>query len=300
MNSFVLDFFKANDVKYSENHPMSRLTTIRIGGTCDVAACPDSEEKLALVVRFLRKNKIRFKIIGKMSNILPTDDPYRGVIVRTDGVKRLIISDNEVYLSSGTTLRGVTGALTSLGLSGYEELVGIPGCVGGLVAGNAGAFSRETADLVKSVKVLRLDTLDETTLFPSQLSFSYRDSVFKHVPYLILGATLELKRADSEKIRLRIAECKARRAETQPIDFPSLGSVFKRPLGVSAAELIDKCGLKGLRVGGAEVSHKHAGFIVNWGGATAKDVKHLIREIKKRVEERYSIALTREIEFLGV
>ena len=299
MNNFVLDFFKANDVEYCENYPMSHLSPIRLGGLCDLVIFPDTEEKIKSTLKFISKNKIKRKIVGKMSNILPTDDRYDGIIISTERFKVFSISPDGVCLSSGSTFRGALPALLELGLSGYEELVGIPGCIGGLVVGNAGAFSRDTSDLVKSVLAIELNTLEEVMLYPEDIQFSYRDSVFKHSEYLVLEAELSLVNSDKEKIKSRILECKRRRAMTQPVDRPSLGSTFKRSGDISAAELIDKCGLKGRRVGGAAVSDKHAGFIVNESGATEKDVKALIDIVSDTVFDKYGIILDREIEFLG-
>ena len=299
MNNFVLDFFKANDVKYNENYPMSRLTSIKIGGLCDIVAFPDSEKKLISVVKFLKENTILFKVVGKMSNVLPTDERYSGVIVATERVRRFGLSSDGVVLSAGAAFRGVLPALSELGLSGYEELVGIPGCIGGLIVGNAGAFSREISDLVKSVRAVELNSFEEVRLYPRELAFSYRNSLFKGSSYLILDATLLLSHSTKEKILSRITECKAKRARTQPIRYPSLGSTFKRCGSFSAAKLIDACGLKGQRVGGAVVSNKHAGFIVNESGATEKDVKSLIDIVSNTVFNRYGIKLEREIEYLG-
>lgn len=299
MDSFVLDFFKANDVNYYENYPMSHLTPIRIGGFCDVAVFPDSESKLVAVVKFLIKNGIPYKIVGKMSNILPTDCRYEGVIVATDKVRVFGITDSGVSLSAGATLRGVLPALIELRLSGYEELVGIPGCIGGLVTGNAGAFSRETSDLVESVRAIELESFEEVTLYPKSLAFSYRNSLFKSSEYLILEVCFSLVHSNKEAVKARIDECKKMRAKTQPIEFPSLGSTFKRCVDVPAAKLIDKCGLKGRRIGGAMVSEKHAGFIINESGATEKDVKALIDLVSKTVFDCCGVSLEREIEYLG-
>ncbi len=299
MDNFVLDFFKANDVKYCENYPISRLTTIKIGGLCDVAVFPDTEKKLVLTVKFLSENGFKYKIVGKMSNVLPTDERFEGVIVATERFKTFAFSSDGVILSAGATFRGVSAALAESGLSGYEELVGIPGCIGGLVAGNAGAFSREAADIVKYVRAIELSSFDEVMLLPEVIGFSYRDSLFKHSDYLILEASFSLTGASKEKIKARIDECKSLRALTQPIDSPSLGSTFKKLSNVSSAELIDKCGLKGRRVGGAAVSKKHAGFIINEAGATAGDVKKLIDIVSNTVFSKHGVRLQREIEFLG-
>lgn len=299
MNNFVLDFFKANDVKYYENYPMARLTAIKLGGPCDLAVFPDTEEKLVLTAKFLSEIGLKYKIVGKMSNILPTDGRYDGIILATDRFKTFTLSSDGVIMSSGATFRGVLSTLSEIGLSGYEELVGIPGCIGGLVVGNAGAFSREIADLVKSVRALDLASLSVVRLDSSELAFSYRESIFKSSNYLVLDVVLKLVTDDKERIKARVIECRNKRALTQPIEYPSLGSTFKRCADVSAAELIDKCGLKGRCVGGAAISEKHAGFIINRSGATAEDVKALINIASDSVYDKYGLRLEREIEFLG-
>ena len=299
MDNFVLDFFKANDVKYAENYPMSRLTPIKIGGECELAVFPDSEKKLTSTVKFLSTNSLKYKVVGKMSNILPTDTRYGGVIVLTGGVKSFAVDGEAVTLSAGATLRGALPRLLEGSLSGYEELLGIPGCIGGLICGNAGAFSRDISQLVKSVRALELNTFDEVTLYPSELGFSYRDSIFKRLDYLILSAELSLAHSDKTRIRARIQDCKAHRAQAQPIEYPSLGSTFKRAGNKSAAELIDRCGLKGSRVGGAMISQKHAGFIINLGNAAASDVMALADIAADAVFAEYGVRLEREIEYLG-
>ena len=299
MSREILDFLKMNDVEYKEGLSLAEISPIRIGEKAKIVAYPSGETKLLMLSLFLKKNKIKHKILGRMSNVLPPDEGYNGVIIRTDRIKNISVYGERVIVGSGVSMPTLSRELCKCGLSGFEGLSGIPGSIGGAIVGNAGAFGREISDIIQSVTVFDPDRCETISMSCEECGFSYRDSVFKESSLIVLSAELKLIGSDSRIIfeeMKRISDC---RRKSQPTDLPSLGSTFKRPSpDISAARLIDECGLKGHSIGGATVSEKHAGFIVNSGGATAKDYIELSELIKKCVFEKYQINLEREIEIL--
>lgn len=299
MERTIIDFLKMNDVEYKESIRLSTISPIRIGGCAEIVAYPNSEEQLASLICFLENEKIKHKILGRMSNVLPPDDGYDGVIIRTDKLCGLLLKENEITASSGVPLARISDFASKNQLSGMEELAGIPGSIGGAVVGNAGAFGREISDVITSVRLYDVDRKCIVALGPEECGFGYRHSRFKVDRYVIFSVTLSLTCSDPLIIRQRVEEFKQMRISTQPTDRPSLGSCFKRVnREASAALLIDKCGLKGKSFGGAMVSEKHAGFIVNYCGATASDYITLSDYVASRVYERYAIRLEREIEII--
>jgi UDP-N-acetylmuramate dehydrogenase len=258
---------------------------------------PKNEEELIFSLDRLRDGGIKYKIIGRMSNILPTDSVFPGVLLKTDGISKLEFKDNIAYVGAGVGLPLLSLTLCRNGLSGVEELSGIPGSLGGAVSGNAGAYGKSIADILicataYSPSLKRLIRLDKASL-----GFTERGSLIKTSDLVILSAELALTPRSSEIVFRRTEELKKTRMASQPKE-PSLGSTFKRPKGDYASRLIDLAGLKGTKIGGAEVSRKHAGFIINSGNATARDYKELCSLIEKRVYERFGVALEREVEFL--
>lgn len=295
----VIDFLKMNDVKYIENALLSRFSSVRIGGHCSVVAFPKDKEQLIFLVHFLWNNKTRYKILGRMSNVLPPDDKYKSVVIKTDLLRDIYISENTVVADVGISLPVLARNLADSGLSGTEELSGIPGSLGGAIFGNAGAFGREISDLVKNVEIYDPEKDTFETLSHQNAEFIYRGSLFTNKHFVILSATLDLCARSSDEIRSRMEHFLSARKQNQPSGEPSLGSVFKRPYeDLSAAQLIDRCGLKGYSIGGATVSEKHAGFIVNKGGATSKDYLDLANCVEDRVYEKFGIKLQKEIEIL--
>lgn len=298
MRGKVLDFLKVHDVKYKENINLSAISPIRIGGRGDIVAYPDEESKLVDLMLFLGKMEISHKIVGRMSNLLPMDENYNGIVVRTDLLKRCELYGNLFTASAGATLISCANILYQNGLSGFERLAGIPGSIGGALVGNAGAFGCEICDTLVDLKVLDINDGTVRNIPRQDCDFSYRHSCLKQGNFVIVSARFLLDRADKEKIRAQMDRCKELRNKTQPKE-PSLGSTFKRPdKDTFAAKLIDGCGLKGYRIGGAEISKLHAGFIVNIGGATAKDYIVLSEYAKKCVYEKYKVCLEREVEIM--
>ncbi len=264
--------------------PLSKHTTFKIGGVADTYVKVTSLSKLSTILKECRESDIDYMIIGNGSNILASDDGYRGVVIRLDGDFRKIalVDDDTVYCGAGATLAALCKFALNNGLSGLEFAWGIPGSVGGAVFMNAGAYGGEMKDVVYSVNHLTKNGEPGRTENDA-LQFGYRTSVYRQNNAIITGATLKLRKDNPEDIRARMDDYLGRRSSKQPLEYPSAGSVFKRPAGAYAGALIEQCGLKGHSHGGAQVSEKHAGFIINKANANANDVKSLIREVQTKV-----------------
>ncbi len=297
MLELISDYLKMHDVECYFNFDLSAISTVRIGGVARAVAYPDTVDKLIKTVDLCNKYKIRFKILGRMSNVLFCNKIYAGIIIKTDRLSRFSVCGNRVNALAGCSLPALSRSALIASLSGLEELSGIPSSLGGAVHGNAGAFSRSISELIESVRLLDTRTLEDIEVDCAELNFDYRSSILKRMPELVVTEVrLLLIPSDSDKMRSRIDEVRRIRNATQPTDKPSLGSVFKRYGSVSAGELIDKAGLKGLRIGGAEISSKHAGFIINAGGADADDYIAVMNKAREAVRERFSVLLEPEIE----
>ena len=299
MEKDLLDFLKVNEVEYKENVETKHFSPIKIGGIADIVICPDSESKMISALNFLLENKIHYKVIGKASNLLFPDNKIATVLIKSDKLRGFEISDDGVKFSTGESLLANARKLASLGIGGISELCGIPGSIGGLVRNNAGAFGKEIGELVKFVSVYSPAERQIIRFTNRDISFAYRSSKLKSQDFVILSAELKLPYDLSTSYVLgEIEKYKNLRRASQPIDKPSLGSVFKRPPCDFAARLIDESGLKGFSIGGAEVSKKHAGFIVNNGNATSNDFRVLSNYVKQTVFVRHGVQLEEEIEFL--
>ena len=299
MTQEISDFFKMNDVKYRENFNLSLISPVRIGAQARFLAYPESSEDLIKVVDFLRNKKIKHKILGRMSNVLPPDNIYNGVIVRTDLLSYQLVKGTTVEVGAGLSLPYLAKITADAGLSGLEELSGIPGSIGGAIRGNAGAFGREISQLVSRVTVYNRQSSRVEQLRSDQIIFEYRRSGLIRDDVIILSAKLLLSRTDRATANELIQKYREKRMATQPVGQASLGSVFKRPAkDIYAAKLIDECGLKGRSVGGAKISEKHAGFIVNCGGATAADYLTLADCAKDCVYKKFGVTLEREFDVI--
>jgi len=283
--------------------PLSGYTSFRIGGPADLVVAPKGQEDLVLVCQALLEEGCRFTVLGKGTNVLVADSGYRGVVVLlTPGLKRTRIKgEGEVYVESGCLLNRLITWCMEHGLAGMEELSGIPGSLGGAVRMNAGAHGRCMGDAVRSVRVLKLEgeQVAEKELTPEEVGFGYRRSAGIGDGDIIYEVKLNLYYEDKERIRAKREMYLAWRRERQPLHRPSAGSVFLNPPGVSAGEVIERCGLKGAREGDALVSPKHANFIVNAGRATAEEVLRLMNRIKEEVFRREGIELQEEIKLIG-
>lgn len=278
------------------NEPMSRHTSFRIGGAAEVMTFPTNREELARLLKTSALLDCKSAILGAGTNVLAPDEGLRGLVICLkdclDGMERL--PGSRIRLMAGVTMsRGAVFA-AGQGLSGLEFAHGIPGSVGGGVYMNAGAYGGEIGNVCESVEVMDLQG-ELHRLSREEMGFSYRHSVLEDTPWIVISADFVLTEKAPEEIRARMRELIAKRSASQPLDLPSAGSAFKRPVGGYAAALIEEAGLKGFRVGDAAISEKHAGFAVNLGGATAADVKELLRQVSDRVFAHSGIRLEPEV-----
>ena len=289
------------DLKYVEDEPMAKHISFRVGGAAKRMAFPENAEQLVLLMNFALSCGARALVIGNGTNLLVPDEGLdRLVIDVSDGMTRIADGGqaNEITAQCGASLARIAEYARKKGLSGLEFAHGIPGTLGGAVCMNAGAYGGEIKDVVASVTLLDPEA-GLRTLKGEEMQFSYRRSLLsEHPEYVVLSATFRLERGDSETIGARMRELMAKRKASQPLEFPSAGSTFKRPVGHYAGPLIEGCGLKGCRVGGAEVSTKHAGFIVNTGGATCADVLALIEKVQKTVYDARGVMLEPEVKIV--
>ena len=288
--------------EFAADEPMSAHTTFRVGGNCRAFITLKDAQAAAAVIGFLRDGKTPFRLIGRGSNLLVRDTGYPGVVLVLGGalaeVEEPGTPDSEtVVCGAGASLKNLCLAAQSRGLTGLEFAYGIPGTVGGAVYMNAGAYDGEMSQVLESVTVLD-ENGEQQELPASALSLSYRHSIFMEQPQTILKAAVKLKKGDPAAIRARMQELLARRQEKQPLEYPSAGSTFKRPAGSYASLLIDQCGLKGYRVGGAQVSEKHAGFVINRGSATYADIMAVCRHVQETVKAQTGYHLELEPETL--
>ncbi len=280
------------------NEPMSKHTTFKIGGPADIFIKVNSIDELKLLINIKNSYNIPLTVIGNGSNILVKDKGIRGITAKLN-FQDININDDEIEAGSGVLLSKLSRVACENELSGLEFACGIPGNIGGAIYMNAGAYGKEFKEIVVSVNYL--DENGNIHIAKNEeLEFGYRESIFnKNKDYIILSTVLKLKNANKEEILNKMNENTNNRKEKQPIELPSAGSVFKRNDDYIAAQLIDKCDLKGYNIGDAYVSEKHAGFIVNKGNASAEDVLKLIEHIKKVVNEKYSVDLELELKVVG-
>lgn len=284
-----------HQIKIEQNEPMSRHTTFRIGGSADLYLTPDSVESMTALCAMLRETGAKYFFLGNGSNVLFDDAGYPGAVVSLSGLNAVTADGSCVRAEAGASMASMCKTARDNSLAGLEFAYGIPGTVGGAVYMNAGAYGGETAFVLGESTYLDLDTLTVHTIPLAEHSFGYRESVYKHTNRLILSAVFALRQGNRDEIAALMADYMNRRVTKQPLEYPSAGSVFKRYPGRYTGQMIDESGLKGYSVGGAQVSEKHAGFIINKGGATAKDVLDLIEHIKKVILENYGCELECEV-----
>jgi len=279
--------------------PMSEHTTFKIGGPADCLLKPASIEETQKILQLVREYELPLTFVGNGSNMLVRDKGIRGVVLNfADTISGINVEGTRMIVGSGALLKDVAEVAAQHSLAGMEFACGIPGSIGGAVFMNAGAYGGETKNVVKSVRaVTQAGEIKSYSL--EELELGYRHSIFQTNGEAIVEVELELTPGKEEEIRAGIADFTQRREAKQPLEMPSAGSTFKRPEGYFAGTLIDQTGLKGLSVGGAQVSTKHAGFVVNKGGATAADVVNLIHEVQKRVKEAHGVELQPEVRMIG-
>lgn len=280
------------------DEPMSEHTTFEVGGPADLFVTPEDIDEVREVVSAVRESGENYFLLGRGSDLLVSDAGFRGVIIALECLMGVSVEDDEMCCQAGVDLREASEMACELGLSGLEFACGIPGSVGGACYMNAGAYDGCMADVLKEVRVLTLAG-DVCDLGVDELDLGYRHSRIADEGLVVLSATFALTRADGEKIRQKMDDLTHRREEKQPLDLPSAGSTFKRPEGHFAGKLITDAGLRGYQVGGAAVSKKHAGFVVNVGGATAADVHAVIEHVQAEVERQFGVRLQPEVRFLG-
>lgn len=280
------------------NEPMNKHTTFRIGGSADVLVTPGVSET-AEVLRLCKNHDIPVTIIGNGSNLLVGDQGIRGVVIEFGRpAEEIIIQGEQMHVTAGTMLSKAANEAAANGLSGLEFAAGIPGTVGGAVVMNAGAYGGEMKDVIRTVTVLTKEG-EKRTLTLEELDLGYRHSCILENNYIVLSAELSLQKADTEQIRAVMADLRERRVTKQPLEYPSAGSTFKRPEGYFAGKLIQDAGLRGYQVGGAQVSEKHCGFVINKGDATARDVRQLISDVQKKVYEEFHVQIEPEVKMIG-
>lgn len=282
-----------------EKEPMSNHTTFRIGGPADFFAAPDTMEQAAAIVRICREQNYPFYVIGNGSNLLVSDEGYRGLILQLyRNFSEITVGGEEITVQAGAMLSVIAKKALAYSLTGFEFASGIPGTIGGAAVMNAGAYGGEMKDVLTEVTVLTKE--NEIKVIPvEELQLSYRHSVIPQNEWIVLGAKLRLKKGEEAQIRARMEELKEQRVTKQPLEYPSAGSTFKRPEGYFAGKLIMDAGLRGYTVGGAQVAEKHCGFVVNRGGATAADVLQLMADVSDKVKEQFGVTLEPEVKMLG-
>ena len=299
MNAEALaDFLENENIEYRQNEPMRAHTTFKIGGEADIFIIPASPAALIYAVKKCNELEIPYFILGNGSNLLVSDGGIEGAVISLSGINSIISDGEKITCGAGAMLSSVCLKALSLSLTGLEFAYGIPGTAGGALYMNAGAYGGQTADVIESAECLTA-TGEIKTLKKEDMRLGYRSSVFKKGGLIIISLTLALKKGDKTEIKAEMDDLLNRRKQKQPLEYPSAGSTFKRPEGYFAGALIEKNGLKGLTVGGAQVSEKHAGFVINRGGATAADVKALIKKIQKKVFENDGVMLEPEVIFTG-
>lgn len=290
----IKNFIEKNTIEYYEDASLKKYNTYRVDAKCKYLVIPKDKEEFRDIVRFLKTHNEKFLVLGNGSNVIFAFDYYDGVVILLNKLNELRIDGESIYVEAGYSLQRLAIDTSSLGLEGLEFATGIPGLVGASVAMNAGAYNSSLSEVVMDVLVLNPE-FQFDTMTCDELKFKYRDSFFKRNPdYFIVAVNMKLVQGDKQEILERISKRRVRRLETQPLDMPSAGSVFRNPEGMHAGALIEGAGLKGFSIGGAMVSEKHANFIVNAGGATGLEIVQLIDRVRNDVKEKYQVNLVLE------
>ncbi len=294
----MLEYCRQNAIALRQQEPLSAHTTFKVGGPAQWFALPDTEEKLCMLLQECRRRGVKTAVIGRGSNLLVSDKGFCGMVISTSALEAVGVTGCTVAAQCGAALSFIAAQAARYGLQGLEFAQGIPGSLGGALVMNAGAYDGEMSMVVRQSRAVSPQG-EIITLGAAEHEFGYRTSFFKtHPGYVVLSSELVLEQGIREEIERKMSDFAERRRQKQPLNKPSAGSAYKRPQGHFAGQLIEQCGLKGCQVGGARVSDKHAGFIVNEGGATASDILRLMDHIEKTVKEQTGVTLEREIRLL--
>lgn len=290
----IKNFIKRHNLEYYEEANLKRYNTYRLETICKYLVFPNTKEELRDLVKYLNTKEEKYIVLGNGSNIIFKEDYYDGVIIILNKLNKKTIDDDIIEVDAGYSLQKLALEVCSLGLSGLEFACGIPGQIGASIAMNAGAYNNSLSEIVETVEVINPD-YEFVTMRKEDLEFEYRDSLFKREKnYIIVSAKLKVERGDKEEILEKISKRRVKRIETQPLDMPSAGSVFRNPPNMHAGALIEQSKLKGYNINGAEVSKKHANFIINTGGAKGKDIVKLIEKVKTEVKKEFNVDLILE------
>lgn len=283
------------------NEPMSKHTSFKTGGPAGIYIIGKTLEQIQAVLKYSNQNNIQLYIIGNGSNLLVSDEGIKGIVLKiaVDNIETLE-SDFGVLVKAGAGVKimALAQILKKDGITGFEELAGIPGTMGGANYMNAGAYGKELKDIIVSTKAINKETGEIETLKNEEQELKYRSSIFKNRKYIIIETMLNLQKGIPEEIERKMSNFSNQRKQKQPIEYPSAGSTFKRGEGFITAKLIDECGLKGYQIGGAQISEKHAGFIINKNNATSKDILDLIKYTKRKVFEKFGVQIEEEVEII--
>lgn len=290
------NFIKKDNLQI--NVPMKKHTSFKVGGPVDVLVMPEKYDEVVKVIELCERYDVNYYIVGNGSNLLVKDGGIRGVVIKLLRLNKLQIGNDKIIAGCGVPLGFLSRKARDKSLTGLEFACGIPGSVGGAVAMNAGAYNGEISSIIESVLVID-NKGNMRRINKDELEFGYRTSIILKQKYVALEATFKLEKGDKEKISTRINDLMRRRIENQPLEYPSAGSTFKRPAGHFAAKLIQDSGLKGKSIGGAQVSEKHSGFIINKENATAKDILNLIKFVKHTVKSKFNVDLDPEVRIIG-
>ena len=298
--AYLLD---KKSILYSIDEPLSSHTTFKVGGNADVFVIPADRDELVITIRTLIENEIKFYVVGKGSNVLFDDAGYRGAVISTEKLNRVFVDGESLQAECGASFTSLAVTAEKNALTGLEFAYGIPGSVGGAVYMNAGAYGGEVADVLSFSEIYDYSRLNPDRIFcldASEHQMGYRDSILKHnSKWLHLISCFKLKKSDPDEIRRTMDDYMSRRKEKQPLEFPSAGSTFKRPEGYFTGALIEASGLKGYSIGGAQVSEKHAGFIINRGRATCSDILRLIEYVQTVVLKDHGVSLECEVIYVA-
>ncbi|HWL11754.1 MAG TPA: UDP-N-acetylmuramate dehydrogenase [Ureibacillus sp.] len=286
----------SNNIKINES--LKTYTMTKLGGNADVLVLPETEEEAAAIVKYAHQNEIPLLMLGNGSNMVVRDGGVRGIVISFTRLDEIRLDGDKIYAQSGALIKEVSRIAAANSLTGFEFACGIPGSVGGAMAMNAGAYGGEIKDIIIDCTVLTKEG-ERLVLSKEELELDYRKSVIPKKDYLVLSSNFQLEKGDQKEIDEKVADLTFKRESKQPLEYPSAGSVFKRPPGYFAGKLIQDSGLQGKGVGGAEVSTKHAGFIVNKGDATATDYIETIQMVQRVVKENFNVDLELEVKIVG-